>query len=141
MLLPAHVRQRRPVDALGAQYIDIVKLGELLWRECFGGSEHHVAGIVYQNVDASVFANDLIDGPVYRNLRLDVELQGAQVNVIVPGKAGYSFNIGRVAADNVSHRGVYPVAGSSEGLGSQAPEAARCPGDQNDFLRHGAFLT
>jgi hypothetical protein len=31
--------QRRAIDPLGAEHVDIVELGELFWREGFGRTE------------------------------------------------------------------------------------------------------
>lgn len=42
----AHLRQRRPVDALRAKHVDVVEVGELFGRERFGRTKRHVAGIV-----------------------------------------------------------------------------------------------
>ena len=48
----AHVRQGGAVDPLRAEHVDVVLLGELLGREGLGRAEHHVAGVVDDDVDA-----------------------------------------------------------------------------------------
>ena len=61
--------QHRPVHPLGAQYIDVVELRELLGREGFGRAEGHVPGIMDQHIDATTLPDDLADRSVNRILR------------------------------------------------------------------------
>ncbi len=51
------------IDAVGAEHVDVILLGELLGRECLGRAEHHVSGIV-DDVDPTALGDDLIDGGI-----------------------------------------------------------------------------
>jgi hypothetical protein len=62
----AQLRQRGPVDALDAEHVDVVELGELLGRERFGRAERHVAGIVDHDIDAARIGDDLRDADLNR---------------------------------------------------------------------------
>src|SRR5260370_1711868 len=74
LLLPAQMGQHRPVHPLGAHYIDVVELGELLGREGFGRAEDHVSGVMDQHIDATTLPDDLADRGVNRILRKYVQL-------------------------------------------------------------------
>jgi len=53
--------QRRTVHALRTQHVYVIQLRELFGRECFSETENHVARVVDDNVEVSVFGNDLMD--------------------------------------------------------------------------------
>jgi hypothetical protein len=48
------VRQRGAIDPLRTQYVDVVLLDELIRGESFGRAEHHVSGIVDDDIKAAV---------------------------------------------------------------------------------------
>ncbi len=62
------MRQRRAVDPLRADDVDVVEGGELLRREGLRRTPDHVAGIVDDDVQTAGFVDDAPDG------RLDGDL-------------------------------------------------------------------
>lgn len=50
-----HGRQDRAVDALGAEHVHVTLLGELLGREGLDRAEHHVTGVVDDDIDLAAF--------------------------------------------------------------------------------------
>jgi hypothetical protein len=128
------LRQRRTIDALGAQDVDVIELGELFRRECLRRAEHHVTGIVHDDIEAALLGDDLRDRRVGRWLRADIELDCAQIDMVVAGEFCEIGDDGRVAALRLAHRGIDGVAGLGERIGGQAAEAARRAGDDNDLF-------
>ena len=82
------MRQHGAIDPLRPQHIDVVLLGELLRGERLGRAEHHMAGIVDEDIDAAALGDDLLDGSVGRSLGLDVELDRADVGAGERGEFG-----------------------------------------------------
>jgi hypothetical protein len=68
------MRQRGAVDALGAQDIDVVLLDILVWSEGFRRAEHHVAGVVHNDVQPASIGDDGGDAGLGGGLGLHVEL-------------------------------------------------------------------
>jgi hypothetical protein len=99
-----------------------------------------VAGIVDQHVDPAAVGDDLGDRRVDRQLGLHVELDGAQVDAVALRGLSHLGGILRVAAGDVTHRGIDNVPGPGERLGGQAAEATGGAGDENDLLAHDEFL-
>ena len=126
------MRQHRTVDALRAEHVDVILLGELLWCEGFRRAKHHVAGVMDHHVDPAAFRDDLLGGGVGRLFRLHVEFDRAQIDALVSGNRGHLGGILGVAAGDVAHRGVDGVPGSGERLGGQAAKATGCAGDEDD---------
>ena len=83
--LRAQVRQRGAVEALRAEHVDVVELGQLLRGERLGRTGDHVARVVHDYVEAALLGEDGGDGRVGRLLRRDVELDGAQVDAVLVG--------------------------------------------------------
>jgi hypothetical protein len=130
------MRKRRAVDALGAEHVDVVELGELLRCEGLRGAEHHVPGIVHDHVDAAVLGDDFRDAGVDRRLRVHVELERAQVDAVL---LGVGFEIGhlrRVAARGLPHRGIDGVSRVRERICRQPAEAAGGSRDDDDLPGH-----
>jgi hypothetical protein len=127
------VRQSGAVYALCPENVDVVKLAILLWRESLGRIQHHVAGIVDDNIEPSVVADDLVDGRVDRFLRQDVELDGAQVDPVFGGISGRFLYFDCVTSMYVAHAGIDNVAVRSEVPGRKSAESAGSIGDDDDF--------
>ncbi len=113
----AQVRQGGAIDPLGAEHVDVIELGELLRREGLGGAEHHVAGIMHDDVDAAVRGEDRGNAGVDRLLRADVELDGAKIDAVASGIAFDVGDLRRVAARGLAHGRVDGVACLSERFG------------------------
>jgi hypothetical protein len=95
-----------------------------------------VTRIVDQHVDLAALGHDLLDRHIDRRLRLNVELDRAQVDAIALRGLGHLGRVLGVAASDVAHRGVDGVSGLGERFGHQAAEAAGSTGDENDLLAH-----
>jgi hypothetical protein len=134
LALISHLGQCYAVYPLRAEHVDVVEFSQLLWREGFRWSEHHVAGIVYQNIQPALFGDNLADRRFDRLLRRHVQFNGAQVERIVVRKLFHVRDLRRVAADSVPHGGVDRVASLREGIGGQTAKAARSSGNYNCFF-------
>ncbi len=64
MALTAQMGQRGTVDPLRAEDVDVVLLTELFRREGFRRAEHHVAGVVDDNVETAGVGDDAGDAGV-----------------------------------------------------------------------------
>jgi len=116
--------QRHAVYPLGAEHVDVVEFSQLLRRERFRRSEHHVPGIVHEDIEPALFGDNLADRRFDGFLRRHVQFNGTQVNVIVVRKLFHVRNLRRVAAGGIPHRGVDSMAGLREGIGGQTAKAA-----------------
>ena len=102
---------------MGAEHVDIVEFGQLLRRERFRRSEHHVPGIVHENIEPALFGDDLADRRFDGLFRRHIQFNGTQVNVIVVRKLFHVRCLRRVATRSVPHRGEDRVARLREGIG------------------------
>ncbi len=129
------MRQGRPVQALRGQHVGVVQLDQLVDRERLQRAEHHVPGVVDDDIDATLIGDDLRDGVVDRILLRDVQLDGTDLAVavsdVIPGLGG---GLG-VATLDVAHPGVDDVSGVRELAHAHGAESAGCSGD-DDGLRH-----
>jgi len=57
------------VDALRAQYVDVVELGQLFRRESLGRTKDHMPCIVDKHIQPAVLRNDGLDCILSRLLR------------------------------------------------------------------------
>jgi len=136
LALFSHLGQRYAVYPLGAEHVDVVEFSQLLRRERFRRSEHHVPGIVHENIEPALFGDNLADRRFDGFLRRHVQFNGTQVNLIVVRKLFHVRNLRRVATGGIPHRGVDSVAGLREGMGGQTAKAARSSGDYDYLLHH-----
>src|ERR1700733_12627295 len=97
-----------------------------------------MARVVYDDVDAAAFSDDLFDGRVGRGLGLHIELDGAEVDAVARRYLSHLGGVLGVAPCNVAHRGVDGVPDLCQGLGGQTAKAARSAGDEDHLLAHGA---
>lgn len=80
------MRQYGPVDALRSQHVNVILLGELLWREGFGRAEHHVASIVYHHIKLPGVGYYRFNGSINRYVALNIKFQRPEVNSFPRGK-------------------------------------------------------
>ena len=130
----AHGGQHRAVDALGSQDVHVVKVRELFGGESFRRAEHHVAGIVDQDIQTAFGVEDGLEGRVRRGLRGHVEFDGAQIDLMLGGKLLRRFNLGGVPAFDIEHARVNDVTRLGQSPGRECAEAAGRAGDQNNFF-------
>jgi hypothetical protein len=129
--LRAQRRQDGAVDALGREHVRGVGGRELHGRERLGRAEHHVPGVVDHDIEPVGVAHDRADAPLDRRVVRHVELNGPQVDAVLP-RVGGGVRGGRlVPAADVAHAGVHGVAGVREGAGGHRAEAARRAGDDD----------
>jgi hypothetical protein len=102
-MLAAQMRQRRPIDPLGAENVDVILLDQLFEREGFGRAEHHVAGIMDDHIEAPGVGDDAGDTGINRGVGLHVQLDGAQIRFIFGGPGGDSGNLWHIAACGFPH--------------------------------------
>jgi hypothetical protein len=133
------VRQDRPVDPLGRQHVRVVDGRDLLDGERLGGAEHHVSGVVDDDVDAARFGQDCRDRGVDRALIADVHLDRAQLDVVLAGVVDRVRDSLGILACRTADAGVDGVPGVGEVPGRAGSEAAGGPGD-DDGLGHGCPL-
>jgi hypothetical protein len=126
--------QSRPVDALSAEHIDVVELGELLRREGFGRAERHVACIVNHDVKSARISNDLRNAGLDRLAGSNVELDGPEIDAVLEGIARNLRDLRRIAPGCLAHGGVNDVAGAGERAGSERTEVARGAADDNNLF-------
>jgi hypothetical protein len=129
------LRQRRTIDTLGAEDVDVVEFDELFGGKCFRRSERHVPGVVHHDVEPPLFGNDPGNRGIGRGLRADVELDGMQIDVVIRSVFLHVGDLGRVAAPGIAHRGVNRVACLGQCVGGKPAEAAGSTSD-NDNLFH-----
>jgi hypothetical protein len=134
------MRERGPVHALRAQHVHVVLLDVLLRREGLGGAEEHVAGILHDDVEPSGIRQDLGDARLDRCVRLDVQLDAAQVDALFGGPGRDLGDAPGVAARRLAHRGVDGVAGRRQRAGGHQAEAGRGAGDEDDGVGLVGFL-
>ena len=113
----AHMRKRRAIDPLRTQNVDVVLLNELLRGEGLGGAEHHVSGVVYDDIEATGVLQDLGNACFGRTVGLNIQLDGAQVEALCLGPCGGFGDARRVTALGLAHRGVDGMAGLGQGAG------------------------
>ncbi len=138
-MLFSHLRQRYAVYPLGAEHVDVVEFGQLLRRERFRRPEHHMPGIVHENIEPALFGDNLADRRFDGPFRRHVQFNRTQVNLIVVRKLFHVRSLRRVATGSIPHRGVDSVAGLREGIGGQTAKATRSSGDY-DYLLHDWLL-
>ena len=80
--IAAAANTRGALHALGAEGADIVELGLLFGREHLGGPEHNVASVLNDDVEPTVFGNDLGHCGTNQRPRNDVKLNGAHGNPV-----------------------------------------------------------
>jgi hypothetical protein len=71
--LAAQVGQRGTVDPLGAHHVDVILLDQLFRREGFGRAEHHVAGIVDDDIETAGLGDDAGDTGLGGSVELHVQ--------------------------------------------------------------------
>lgn len=71
-------------------------LTELFRREGFRWAEHHVAGVVDDDIETTGIGDDVGDGGVGRCVGLHVQLDAAQIDLLVGGPTGERSNLRRV---------------------------------------------
>ncbi len=84
--------------------------------------------------------DDARDRGIYRILRADIELDGAQVGLVVLGEFRHVGHDLRIAALSFPHGRINRIARFRQGVGAQTPEPAGCPGNNNDFAHDVCFL-
>ena len=130
------MRQRRPVDPLGAQNVDVILLHELIRGEGFGRAEHHMPGVVDDDVQTVRIGEDRGDAGLRGSVGLNVELDGAKIRLLFGRPAGESSDLGGVTPPRLTHGSVDGVTRQSEELGGHQAEARRGAGDEDDLLGH-----
>lgn len=114
----------------------------LLGREYLSRTDHHVAGVVGQDIDAAVFVENLLHGSVDGFLGVRVQLDSAQVDAVLGSIVICALDLRGVAAVGVAHACVHdvggPAVGVGQGAGGEGAEAAGGAGDENDLLAHGS---
>jgi hypothetical protein len=133
--LRAQVRQHRAVEPLGREDVDVVDGRELLDRERLGRPEHHVPRVVDDDVDPAGRGEDRGDGGVDRVLRGDVQLDRAEVDLVVVRVVGRLGDGRGVAVAGRAHARVDGVAVVGQGPRGHRAEAARRAAD-DDRLGH-----
>ncbi len=118
------MRQRRPADALRAEHVDIIELGELIGRESLARSPDHASRIVDEDVEPTVLGQDFFDRRRCRGVGLHIELKGAQVYRLRPRIGGDRLDLSGVSAVETAHRRVGDMPRASQSVGDQAPEPA-----------------
>ncbi len=107
-------------------------------REGLGWTEHHMAGIVDDDVEPAVVGDHRLNASLYRGIVADVEFDGSKIYAIFLGIGGDRGDLRRVASRGLAHRSVDGVTCLGERLGGQEAEARGRARDENDFL-HGSF--
>jgi hypothetical protein len=126
--------QRRSIDPLSAEHIDVEELGELLGRECFRRTERHVSGIVDYDVEATRICDDLGNARLHRFSGRDIEFDGSQIDPVL---GGVMFSLGHlrsVATGCLAHGGVDDVRGLGERSGGKRAEAGGRASDDDDLF-------
>jgi hypothetical protein len=101
--LGAHGGQHRTVHPLRGKHVGVVDGRELLGRERLGRSDHHVARVVDDHVDAALLGEHCGHGAVHRRLIRDVHLDGPQRHVVLVGMmASRGSGVG-IPATDVAH--------------------------------------
>src|SRR5258707_2897418 len=136
--LLAQLRQGRAIDTLGAEDIDVVEFRELFGREGFRRPEHHVTRVVDHHIETPLLGYHSCDRSVDRLLRADVELDGAEIDIIISGEFFDIGDLGRVAARGAAHRRVNCMACLGQRVGGQPTKAAGSAGD-DDNLFHDTY--
>jgi hypothetical protein len=139
--LLAQERQRGAVHALGAEDVNVILLDILVGRERLGGAEHHVPGIVDDHVEPARIGEDMGDRCFRRCVGLDVELDGAEVRLLLGGPLRDLGDLGRIATLGLAHRSIDNVAGLGERAGGHKAEARGRAGDEDDMLGHVEVLS
>jgi len=75
---------RLALYALCADDIDIVEVGTSFGRECLGGPEHDVAGVVNDDSSRPFFRSDLAHSGTLHLLRKDIKREGRHGNAVRP---------------------------------------------------------
>jgi len=117
------VRQGSAVDALGAQHVDIVLLGQLVRREGLRRAVNHVAGVVDDDVEAPGVRQHMAHRRFGRGVRQHVQFDRAKVGAVFRGPCRGFSNLGGIAPGRFQHRGVDGVAGLSQCTGGHEAEA------------------
>ena len=81
-----------------------------------GWAEHHVAGIVDDDVDTAGVADDMGDTGIGRGGGLHIQFDGAQIRFVFGGPGGDSSDLRRITAVALPHRGVDAVPGHGQSL-------------------------
>jgi ribosomal protein S18 acetylase RimI-like enzyme len=97
------VRESGAVDALGAEHIDVVDVGQLLGCVGLERPEHHVTGVVEDDVEASALIDDAGDAGVAGVLGRDVQLHGPEVDAVLVGVVPPELQDVQVAAGHRRH--------------------------------------
>jgi hypothetical protein len=80
--IAAAANARGALHALGAEGADIVELGLLFGREHLVGPEHNVASVMNDDVEPTIFGNDLGQCSTNQRPRNDVKLNPAHGNPV-----------------------------------------------------------
>ena len=110
LALLAQRGQHGTIYPLRAQNVDIVEFGKLLWCERFSRTEDHVAGIVDNNIQTTVFCENLLDRVLDRFLRRHIHFDPAEITGMFFGERSKICYLRRVAPRGLPHAGVYPIA-------------------------------
>jgi len=93
--------------------------------ERFRRSEHHMPGVVHENIEPALLGDNLAD-PASMDFSEDTSSSmGRKFNLIVVRKLFHVRSLRRVPTGGIPHRGVDSVAGLREGIGGQTAKAAR----------------
>ena len=97
------------IDVLGGDSLGVVNLNQLFRGGCFEWSEHHLAGVVDNNVYPFAFAEYLADSVIDGLVAADVHFDGFETNCMSRGEATGFGCCERFVAVCVSHSGVHHV--------------------------------
>jgi hypothetical protein len=131
------VRQGGTIDALRAEHVDVVELGKLFRRECFGRPERHVTGVVNDDVQTAAVGQDLLDARFSRCFAGHVQLDGTQIDPVLRGVLLHFFDLRRVTAGGFAHAGVDRVSGMGERAGGEGAKATGGASDDDDLFHDG----
>ncbi|MDB5620406.1 MAG: hypothetical protein JWQ24_4644 [Tardiphaga sp.] len=127
--LLAQVGKRRPVDPLGAEYVDVILLNELVGHERLGGAENHVSRIMDDDIESSTVRDDLRDTGFGRRIGLNVQFDRTQIGPNLGGPRRSGCHLRRIAPYGLPHGGVYDVTSLGQCLCGHETEARGGAGD------------
>jgi hypothetical protein len=108
------MRQSSAVHPLCPEHVDVIKGGKLFGGECLGRAEHHVTGIVDDDVEAPVLIHDRGDGGLHRDIGLNIHLDDPQREVLASGQRSNVRGVLRVPAADGPHPGNDRVTGARQ---------------------------
>ena len=135
----AHVGQRRSVDPMGADHVDVECLRELLGAERLHVAEVEMPGIVDHHVELPRLFEDAFHGSVSRGLRLDVEFNDVQVYRFTPGLLAHLARRLGVVIGERAHAGVDRMSATGQRRGGEVADATSGPSDQDNRQGEAPF--